>query len=239
MLPYRRIHFGAVVGTIAIGMLAGACASSLVTGDSTDSLLDLLAGLGISEDTTLSELLDQVTVGDVVDSVAQLTEYATVATEPIARSAFAGGPLGPRSGPGAAPPLDLTDEQQQAADEIFQAKRDDVDALCAAAQEEIRALLTEEQLAIFDELAPFVADGGDCPGPPGIAGFHEAGGLPMDRLAEELGLSEEQQAAVDEILAELRDAVQARREQARDEFLSLLTDEQLEQLGWSTEPDGE
>jgi Spy/CpxP family protein refolding chaperone len=219
-------------------MLAGGCGSSLVAGDSTGSLLDLLAGLGISEDTTLSQLLDQVTVGDVVNSVSQFTDNTAVGTEPLAQAAFQGGPHGPRPGPGAPPPaLDLTDEQQQAADQIFQAERDDIDALRAAAQEDIRALLTEEQLALFDELPPLPPGGGDCHGPGGPMGFAGHGGTLTDRLTEDLELSEEQQAAVDEILTTLQAAVQARHEQARDEFLALLTDEQLAQLGWSAETD--
>jgi len=64
-----------------------------------------------------------------------------------------------------------------------------------------------------------------------------AGGFGPGQPADELQLTDEQQTAIDEIRAALRDAIQARHEQARDEFLSLLTDEQLERLGWSVEPD--
>ncbi len=280
MSGYRRIQMGTMVGALAIGMLAGGCGSSLATSDSTGSLLDLLANLGISEDTTLGDLLDQVTVGQVLDGVTQFAGSPAIMPGPFTQSglsdaelveieslqaqleageiteqeyndalreivgyacgmppggpAFGGGPSRHGMGRGAPPPA-LTDEQQQAADEIFQAERDDLEALRAAAEEDIRALLTEEQAASFDGLPPLPIGGGPPPpvGPGGIAHGHEGG--PLDRLTQALGLSDEQQIAIEEILTELHDAVAARHEQTRDELLSLLTDEQLEQLGQTAE----
>lgn len=123
--------------------------------------------------------------------------------------------------------LDLTDEQRQAAEEIRQAEREDVEALWAAADEDVRALLTEEQLAIYDELPRLMPGGGH--GPPSVQAAGPRDPLP-DFLAEKLGLSEEQQTAVEEVLTTLRAATEARRKEAREAFLALLTDEQREQL---------
>lgn len=275
MMRCKQIQTSAVVATIAFGLLAGGCGATLVGSDSTAGLLDLLASAGISEDTTVSALLDQVTVGDVVNGVAQFADYATAevasampaslteaelaeiealqaqleagaitaqefdsatreligdAGPPPGGQTLRGGPPGHPMGPGAPPPLDLTEEQQRAADQLSQTERDDVAALQAAANEELRALLTEEQLAIYDELPPLMLGPGDGPGPHGPGQPGADGAAPADRLAELLGLSEEQQSALSDIVASLQDAVQARREQARDEFLGLLTEEQLAQL---------
>lgn len=228
MWPHPRMHQGAMIGTLVVGLLSGGCGSALLSSDGTGSLLDLLAGLGVSEETTLSQLLDQVTVGDVLDAVGQFTESATTGTtEAMPAKGPHGGPRGPHMGPGGPPLLDLTDEQRQAAEEIRQAEREDIEALWVAADEDIRALLTEEQLAIYDELPPLMPGGGHGPPPVQAAGPRDP--LP-DFLAEKLGLSEEQQTAVEEVLTTLRAATEARRADAREAFLALLTDEQREQL---------
>lgn len=227
MWPHPRRHPGAVIGTLVLGLLAPGCGSTLLSSDGTGSLLDLLAGLGVSEETTLSQLLDQVTVGDVLNAVGQLTESATTETTGVMPDGVAhGGPRGPHLGAGGPPPLDLTDEQRQAAEEIRQAEREDVEALWAAADEDIRALLTAEQLAIYDELPPLMPGGH---GPPPARAADPRDPLP-DFVAEKLGLSEEQQTAVEEVLTTLRAATAARREEAREAFLALLTDEQRAQL---------
>jgi len=116
---------------------------------------------------------------------------------------------------------------------------EDIDALRDAAHEEIRALLTEEQLAMLDELAPPMRAGMPFPMPRPHMGFGNHGGFAQDRFAEELQSTEEQEAAIDAIRTELEEAVRARHEQARDEFLALLTDEQLEQIDWVMDEEGE
>lgn len=63
------------------------------------------------------------------------------------------------------------------------------------------------------------------PGPFGGPGLLE--GPFADRLAEVLGLTDEQRAAIDDIRQSTRDAVEARHDQARDEFRAILTAEQL------------
>jgi len=61
--------------------------------------------------------------------------------------------------------LDLTADQQTQAQAIFDTAETDVRALRDDAREQIRALLTEEQLAIFDELCPAPPDPNTLPDP--------------------------------------------------------------------------
>ncbi|MCG3126287.1 MAG: hypothetical protein CHACPFDD_01119 [Phycisphaerae bacterium] len=137
------------------------------------------------------------------------------------REGFPGGPIGPGAGQqGPLDLLELTDEQQTQAQAIFDGMRTDVVALQDAARAEIEALLTDEQRATLDSFD---------------VGYHDAfrafaHGFASGRLAEALALTAEQQTAIDAILAELRTAVDARREQARQEFRSILTAAQLAQL---------
>jgi hypothetical protein len=52
----------------------------------------------------------------------------------------------------------------------------------------------------------------------------------LDKLAADLGLSDEQKAAIQTIQDNLHTAVEARRNQALDEFRAILTADQLAQL---------
>lgn len=131
--------------------------------------------------------------------------------------------------------LDLTEDQQAQADAIFMDLHSNIDDLRMLAQEDIRAELTDEQLAILDSMKPADAMGGGAsarphrgmrpgPGGPGGPGSFEA------HLAELLDLTEDQQAAIDAIRQQLRDDVQAAHEAAREAFRAILTDEQLATL---------
>jgi len=111
-----------------------------------------LPGRGLTDDQLAEiELLQaQLDLG----AISQL-EFSDAAHEiignrgagmPFVGFSFYGSPFGRRMDAGAAGPLNLTDEQRAAAEEIFQLAHNDIDALCDAAQEEIRAFLTEEQL---------------------------------------------------------------------------------------------
>jgi Spy/CpxP family protein refolding chaperone len=284
MLNRRRTCTGALIGVVVLGALAGGCGTSLVVNDS-DSILDLLSSFGITEDMTIADALNQLTVGDVVSAFVSFADEAASAAEmpsgrgltddqqaeleslqaqldageiseaefsdavheiigdrgagmPFAGFSFYGSPFGHRMDTVAAAQLDLTDEQQAAAEEIFQLAHDDIDALREAAHDEIRALLTEEQLAILDEMGMPAGEDAAFPmrrGPMGFGrhGGFGCGGFGPSHFADELQLTDEQQTAIDDIRATLRDAIRARHEQARDEFLGLLADEQLEILGWA------
>ncbi|MCH7873110.1 MAG: hypothetical protein IID33_15545 [Planctomycetes bacterium] len=239
------------------------------------TLLDLLGGQNITADTTLGDLLNEITVGDLVEGFAQFADQRGVGTPPAALTdadmldiealqaefdqgrlagdefgervhgmmgdrgprrpfvgfEFFGSPFGHRSHGQRAEPLDLTDEQREAAEEIFRAAHEDISALRTAAHEDILAQLTDEQLGLFEDLRP---DGEFRPsGQRGFGHMHmrfpgrDGQRRAATRLEEELELTEEQQSAIETIRAELREAVQARHEEAREEFLDLLSDEQL------------
>jgi Spy/CpxP family protein refolding chaperone len=84
----------------------------------------------------------------------------------------------------------------------------------------INEVLTEEQRSQRDQM---LTDRGA--GPFGRTVF---GQLPaVQRLTNVLNLTEEQQAEIETIRADLRAAVRARHEEARESFLALLTEEQL------------
>jgi len=197
MLSHKWSRIGVLVSAALAPIFAGGCGTSLIAGDS-ESVLDLLSSYGITEDMTIADALDQITVGDVVtafvdfadeaalgagvpfgrglanDELAELeslqaqldsgeisdTEFSDAvhgiigdrgAGMPFGSLSFHDSPFGHRMGTRGIAPLDLTDEQQAAAEEIFQLAHDDIDALHEVAHDEIRALLTEEQLAILDE----------------------------------------------------------------------------------------
>jgi Spy/CpxP family protein refolding chaperone len=114
--------------------------------------------------------------------------------------------------------LNLTEEQQAQAEEIQTRLHDDIDTLRTDAETAIKALLTADQLAALEEL--------QAQTPPRGRG-HGHGPDPFQFFAAELQLTDEQKASIDEIRANLRDAVRARHEQAREEFRAILTADQL------------
>ena len=145
-----------------------------------------------------------------------------------------GGPFPEPPGAQLADQLQLTDEQRQEADDIFTSLHEDLDALRSAAEDQIKALLTTDQLATLDELLsqdqgpPPGGPHGGRMGPPPDNGSEQAGGLgPLERFADELQLTDEQKAAIEKIHTDLQEAVKARHQQARDEFRAILTSDQL------------
>lgn len=152
--------------------------------------------------------------------------------------------------------LALTDEQQEQAREIFSAAHDDIAALRKEAHDNIlNNVLTQEQrdtLAQIQEQFPrfgnwnepldnarggrghggFGGPGGPGNGPRPGMGFGPRPGLIniRERIAEALGLTDEQKAQIEQIRADLREAVKARHELAREEFRAILTAEQLAAL---------
>ena len=157
-----------------------------------------------------------------------------------------GGPFPGDPNMGMADPLQLTDAQRQQAQDIFQRLHDDIATLRQNAEDQIKALLTADQLAKLDELqSQLPAQGGPHGGrmgPPPMAGRdnprppdpnqdpNAAPGPGADvftRLADELQLTADQQAAIEPIHTDLQAAVKARHQQARDEFRAILTSDQL------------
>jgi Spy/CpxP family protein refolding chaperone len=128
--------------------------------------------------------------------------------------------------------LDLTDEQAAQAKGIFDQLHDDLDTLRKDAHDQILALLTSDQLTTLEDLqSKSWSFGGPefgrmRPGGPPI----EPDGFGLPLLGDELSLTDEQQAAIEQIRTNLRNAVEARHQQARDEFRAILTEEQLAKL---------
>ncbi|MCK6485724.1 MAG: hypothetical protein HUU22_18590 [Phycisphaerae bacterium] len=146
--------------------------------------------------------------------------------------------------------LDLSDDQKTAARDIFTRLHEDIRTLRSDAHDKIRAVLTEDQRVQLDSLGLrrpglFAADQaaqdaapqrmrgpGDRPGPGPMA--HMGSGPNHDRafsrLAEALDLTDDQIAQIETIRSELRDAIRARHEQARNEFIAILDDVQRAML---------
>lgn len=143
------------------------------------------------------------------------------------------GPRGPgqgllASGLYVGPPLfarlNLTDGQVDQADEIFHQAHVDIRTLQRSARDQIRALLTEEQLAKLDALRE---NGPRALGirPPAFP--PQSGSNP---IADYLGLSDEQKAQIEPIRTATHDQIEARHTQARDAFRAILTPEQQQEL---------
>jgi len=176
----------------------------------------------LDPNTPLSQLLDEVTVGDLITGVEQLLSSLEGDANGFAPPAgmHPGGCPGDPNGRGAPDVLDLTDEQKSEANAIFAGAREDIDALHQAANDQIQALLTEEQLALLDEMEP------NNPNDIGPRPRGHHGPPPCPFLGEVLNLTEEQKAAIQAILDDLRTAIQEREQQARDEFRAILTADQ-------------
>lgn len=160
-----------------------------------------------------------------------------------------GGRFGSRGHGDRAAVLGLSDEQQEQTRVIFEALHSDIEALRTTAHDDIRAQLTEDQVALLDERQGerFRSFGGGFggsrrsgfgrrgPGP--RFGSHRDGGAGddgkaetppfIDRLTEELGLDDDQVAAITSIRETLRDKISAGHEAAREAFRANLTVEQL------------
>jgi Spy/CpxP family protein refolding chaperone len=138
-----------------------------------------------------------------------------------------GGPFGGDPESQLADDLQLTDEQRTQAADIAKRLHDDISALRVAAEDQIKALLTADQLAQLEAMPSQRARMGH--GRPGHMGPPGEGvGLGgLFGLTKQLQLTEDQQTAIEKIRTDLRTAVAARHQQARDEFRAILTADQL------------
>lgn len=144
-----------------------------------------------------------------------------------------GGPFGMHRPRPLANLLDLTEDQQAKAEEIFTDLHMTIGDLRMQAIVDIRALLTEDQLAILDSLraGSDVANSNTDESSARPHGFHHGGpGSFGSHLTEILDLTDQQQADVDAIRSQLRDDVQAAHEAAREAFRAILTEDQLATL---------
>ncbi|MCG8405360.1 MAG: hypothetical protein MI923_09200 [Phycisphaerales bacterium] len=195
---------------------------------------DRFAGLTPEQTSAVEDLQAQLNSG-AIDS----SEFAQQIREVLGDRApnlafggfgFGGSPFGFGRGIGRGDPLDLSDEQKEQARAIFEELHSDISDLRSAAHEDIQAILTAEQLATLEERRSerigFPGLGGRRAG-----GFRNGGnGSFSERFAEELGLSEQQQADLEDIRETLRASVKDRHTEAREVFIALLTPEQIEVL---------
>lgn len=175
-----------------------------------EELQGLLDTFGLTEEEFAA--LVRVVLGDVSPTTA------------LAGFDFFGAPFGSEVGDMEASPLALTPEQRDQISEIVTQRRSDVQAAREQTHRHIVAALTEEQVAGLRaaglEEFDFTIDGYD---PPPEQPFFE-------RLAEALGLADEQVVEIEAEREELRNSVAAVHEEAREAFMNVLTDAQLEAL---------
>ncbi len=124
--------------------------------------------------------------------------------------------------------LGLTADQRTQAQAIFAQARADTQTQFGQVRDQIRNVLTDEQKAKFDSLPhPFAGRGpGAWGGPHAERGFGREHPLHLDRLAGELGLSNDQAAGAKSILDDLHTNVTTLHDQAREQIRGLLTEEQ-------------
>jgi Spy/CpxP family protein refolding chaperone len=243
----------------ALNLLAQAASNDptlnqLTVGDLVQGFLAYVNGLGadgqqgatvssLTSDqiTQLEELQRQLDSGEITQQEFAQQVHDLVGDVAPGR-AFAG--MGMMGGPFPEPPgeqladqLQLTDDQRQQAEDIFTRLHTDLDALRQSAEDQIKALLTADQLTQLDELLaqsqrlpapPPGGPHGGRMGPPPPNGGEPVSGLgPLDRFADALQLTDEQKAAIEQIHTDLQADVKARHQQARDEFRAILTADQL------------
>jgi len=158
--------------------------------------------------------------------------------------AFFGGPFGGRFQGERADLLNLTDEQRAQAQRIFQQLHDDIRTLRQNARDAILNVLTEEQRAQLRQirenrpgLGHFVRQFARHHGR-GARNHEDDNGIGasrtdmmpfplLNRLAQRLILTDDQRTQIERILTDLRAAVRARHQAARDAFRAILTPDQL------------
>ncbi len=192
-----------------------------LTSDQQDQIASLQDQLNNGE-ITGQQYVEQL--ADVIGVQAVGRPFAAGPGRQFGPGGFRDGPLGLGAGPGPVgrldANLDLTEAQQSQAQEIFDNMRTDIVALQDAAQTSIDAVLTADQLATLDSLDVGLFDGMRFLG----------AGAGLNRVINELGLSDDQQTQIQSILDQLKTDMDARRQKARDEFRAILTADQLATL---------
>lgn len=213
-----RRHIASIASVVMGGALAfaGGC-----TGDV--GAQDLLTSLGNLADRGAAA------AGNTAVAAATANHAETASASPSA---------------GVADSLALTDEQLTAARAILDALRSDVEGLRDAARTQVDEALTAAQRTTLAVVGPpialqFTADAGkeDASAAmmgPGFGRGHDGGergrglaGLLRPDVVAAIGLTDEQQSAIETIHSDTRDAVVARFDQAQTDVRALLTAEQL------------
>ncbi len=232
---------GLFILTALVGCSAGGSALPGGTAATSDPLNQLTSGATVAgfqdfagvprslSDEQLAQIEDlqaQVDAGSISPDEFSRQVHAIIGDASPMRAfagfGFFGSPFATRFQVQVAILLNLSDEQIEQAREIFISLHEDIAALRADARERIRALLTDEQLALLDELRANRGRGARH-----HRFGHHGGGRILARLTEALSLTEQQQTDIQLILDELAQAIRDRHAQAREEFRAILTEDQL------------
>jgi hypothetical protein len=157
----------------------------------------------------------------------------------FAGSRFYGGPFGSSPRTQIAELLDLTVDQQAEAQTIFESLHASIAELRSQAHDDMRAVLTQDQLNTLDEqMMMFSGFGGRSfnPGGRGLFHFGHGGGF-INRFTELLQLSDDQTNEITAIRDAMKDEIRTLHQTARDEFMALLTPTQLDLLDALEIPD--
>jgi Spy/CpxP family protein refolding chaperone len=199
----------------------------------------------------------QITQADFATQVNSIIG-ATLPAGMMANLDVCGGPFGLQMGTGTAALLNLTDAQRQQELDITQRLHDDIQKLRQDAHDKILAVLTPEQQALLTQISQGRSSPTSQPIGLGMNGQGLGMGMGMGTgmgmgagtgvmngtmqgmlfqdIATQLQLTDDQKAQIQQIRADLRTAVQARHQQARDEFLAILTPEQQAILNQQQQP---
>lgn len=244
----------ALAAALGLGMAATGCGTGLTLDSTIGDVLNVLTsgdlaaafdefvgaagsrggGLSESQIAAIEDLQAQLDAGTLSDE-AFAGSVETILGDRAPGMAFGGfalggGPFGMHHPGRLADLLELTDEQMAEAEAIFTQLHTDIHDLRTQAKEDIRGVLTEEQLATLDALKPGGAMEGDDAMARPRGPRHGGHGSFSSSLAEILELTPDQQAEIDAIRTALREDVRAAHEAARDAFRAILTDEQLATL---------
>lgn len=224
---------GDPLSVLTSGDLAGAFNQFIATASRRFADGGVLAGLTSEQTSEIEALQSQLDAGSIDSS-----EFAQQVREVLGDRApnlafggfgFGGSPFGFGRGIGGTDPLDLSEEQRRQASEIFGQLHSGIADLRSAAHEEIQVVLTDEQLATLEAMRTerlHVRSSRFGRGRP--SGSRIGGGASFsDQFSNQLGLSEEQDASIEEIRRNLRASVMDRHTEAREAFIALLTPEQV------------
>lgn len=159
-------------------------------------------------------------VAQVLDVIGDTQPDSAFAGSNLLGTPFEGNALSVAAGA-----LGLTSSQQRQALAIYRALHGDIGKAREIVKDEILAMLTTQQAALLEQLATQLFDQLDIP-----EAQRPAAKLVFDTLAARLNLSLLQTDQIGTLRTTLREVVGDLHGSARDQFLTLLTDEQRQLL---------
>lgn len=187
--------------------------------------------LTADEQSQLQSLQSQLDQGQISEAefASSIRQMLRIAGAGRMLDGFSPGPFGRYAGASSGDPLKLTTDQQQQVRAVYRQLHDDIDTLRQQAHEQMFAILTPDQQARLNDLIP-----GSVPaGASAAAGIHGEAREVDGRfvyIADQLQLTSDQIAQIQQIRDDLQSAVQARHQQAHDDFRAILTADQQQTL---------